>query len=280
MEKRAEERRLAEERADKERKIEQLSEIEDDIEEFKNRINRILKGQYAPASRNGQARDDSWREFDAGKITMTDPSVSVVAEESPKAVADGLSSEMEMSAIERALSAAKKESERLEKRLADLVRVKALYDQKELESRKEMCAACKGSGSVVCARCSGKGQVVQTDSQDCGFCDGAGTVSRSVACTACGGKGSVQSKCSYCWKQGGWHDKKCFHCGGSGYSGRDSCGKCRGLGSLTVDQMCLNCRGSGKVKVGENVECPICRGKTKVACDRCKGKGYTYRPKQ
>ena len=305
-------RRLAQEKSEKKNKIKELSDIENEITERKERINGILKGRLK----------GDWLGFDADKIAETDTSVSVVEEQSWKSVADGLSVDDATEKIDRALASARKEAERLEGRQKELVRVKGAYDEKDLESRKEKCVPCGGGGRVECARCKGRGVAIVAGN-DCPACKGKGSISKPRPCDACGGRGTVKRRCQKCQGKGkfkcascrgrGYVDvtgrlnrPTCDSCAGRGYktcalcSGRGyqmyngnaasgnafgasamnwfSCEKCSGTGKLgEVTTRCSRCNGTGKEQNEQT--CPSCDGKGKAVCDHCRGKGFTYRPK-
>ena len=277
------ERRLAKENAEKVRKIKKLSDIENEIEERRERINNILKGKMK----------DDWFGFDAGKITMTDAAVSVVEEQPLKKASVKLSENDLMDSIDVALLAAQKDIDRLEERLKDFARVKNVYDTKELESRKEKCTPCSSTGFIDCARCKGSGTIVANAREACPICgDGErkGYVKRRAKCDRCGGTGQITTRCKKCGGRGKvWvshgsarFDTKetCGDCGGSGKSYPQSCPNCSGYnGEVEVWQPCNRCHGTGEVSRSNGEPCPNCAGKGKYKCDRCGGRGFTYRPK-
>jgi len=285
-------RRVAREKVEKEKKIERLSEIENEIEERKNRINSILKGNFT-----GKGRSSDWSGFDAGKITMTDASVSVSEEQSLQRASEKLSDTDDMEKINNALTAAQKETSRLEERLADIARVKNVYDAKELESRKETCTPCDGKGRVKCARCQGSGAVTSTERKECPTCcdsERKGQVCSQRRCGKCGGSGQITPWCSTCngkgVVRGSGRDafgkirldtrETCSSCGGSKKGYPISCPGCAGHGEVDLWQTCATCRGRGFITSGEKETCPVCDGKGDLKCERCDGRGFTYRPKE
>ena len=191
--------------------------------------------------------------------------------------------------------------------------MKTVYDEKELESRKETCATCKGAGSVECARCKGKGEVVVNNKIPCTACGGEtddddygdafsgtasavsgsghrgrGMVRRQVVCNNCRG-GEIATRCGACGGKGKIRYQepgrlpgyiRCDSCGGTGRGYPETCQKCSGTGKVYVWQTCTICQGRGEISSGNKVTCPVCKGKCKLQCERCGGKGYTYRPKQ
>ena len=285
-------RKLAQEKVEKEMKIKRLSGIEDEIEDRKGRINSILKGAFT-----GSGRSSDWSGFDAGKIALTDASVTV-AEESPlKRTSGELSESDSMEKINNFLDMAQKETTRLEKRLQDIARVKNVYDVKELESRKETCAPCEGKGRVKCARCQGSGTVTSAERKECPTCCDSGRkgqVCSQRRCGKCGGSGQITPWCSTCngkgVVRGSGRDafgkirldtrETCSSCGGSKKGYPISCPGCTGRGEVDVWQSCTTCRGRGFITSGEKETCPVCDGKGDLKCERCDGRGFTYRPKE
>lgn len=290
----AEERRIARDKAEKRGKIASMMKVESEIAERKERINSILKGKLG----------GDWKDFDAGKITQTDASISVKSEEPLKKISGQCSENDSLGKLNEALRELRTESERLEVRLAEIAKVKGVYDAKELESRKEPCAPCGGTGTMECARCKGNGEVVVKESEPCPICsddsnDGftstrrRGVVNVEVDCGNCRGRGEIwiRPRCQVCGGKGykiiretGRFDRKenCDSCGGSGKSEgySQSCSKCQGNGKIKVQRQCSRCGGKGTVSGGSNVTCPVCAGKGKLKCERCGGRGFTYRPKQ
>ena len=300
-ERREEEARIAREKEEKERKIERLSEIEDEIAERKRRINNILKGKQG----------GDWLGFDASKVTLTDASVSVVEEPELKRVADSLTNNDSLAKINDAIKVAQVASERLEERLKELARVKGIYAAKELESRKETCTPCGGTGTIECARCKGKGEILVNGKAPCPTCVGGrdngdgddfsesgfassgsgrrGQVKKQIVCGNCRGNGQIRRKCGTCngRKKVAIEEpgrmrryERCSECNGSGYGYPETCPRCDGNRKLEVWQTCATCQGRGEVANGSKVTCPVCGGKCKLTCERCGGKGFTYRPKQ
>lgn len=287
------ERKLAREKADKEKKIARLSEIEGEITERKERINSILKGTFTGNRRSG----DSWQGFDAGKIAMTDASASVAEEQPLRRISANLSDADGLGKIDSCIDAAQKETERLEERLKDIARIKSIYDAKELESRKETCVPCKGKGRVKCARCQGSGAVTSTERKDCPTCCDSGRKGQICSqrrCSKCGGSGQITPRCSTCngkgVVRGSGRDafgklrldtrETCGSCRGSKRGYPISCPGCAGNGEVNVWQTCATCRGRGFVASGEQETCPVCDGKGDLKCERCDGRGFTYRPKE
>ena len=287
------ERQLAQEKVEKERKIKRLSEIEDEIEERKGRINNILKGTFTG---NGNGRLSDWSGFDAGKMVMTDASMSVSEEQPLQRASEKLSDTDDVEKINNALAAAQKEMSRLEERLADIARVKNVYDTKELESRKETCVQCEGKGRVKCARCRGNGTVTSTEREECPTCCDSGRkgqVCSQRRCGKCGGSGQITPRCSACNGKGIVNGsgvdvfgkrrldgrERCSSCGGSKKGYPISCPGCSGNGAVNVWQTCTTCCGRGFITSGEKETCPVCDGKSDLKCERCDGRGFTYRPK-
>ena len=286
-------RKLAQAKAEKEKKIARLSEIEDEIEERKGRVNSILKGAFTGKGRYG----DSWQGFDAGKIAMTDASASVAEEQPLRRTSVKLSGTNSLEEIDASIDAAQKETERLEERLKDITRIKSIYDAKELESRKETCAPCEGKGSVKCARCQGSGAVLSTERKECLTCGDSGRKGQICSqrkCGKCGGSGQITPRCSTCngtgVVRGSGIDafgkrrldtrETCNSCGGSKKGYPISCSECAGDGEVDVWQTCTTCRGRGFITSGQKETCPVCDGKGDLKCERCDGRGFTYRPKE
>ncbi|MGN0833945.1 MAG: hypothetical protein ACI4RD_09910 [Kiritimatiellia bacterium] len=296
LEKAEKRRKIELEKAEKRRKIESIAKLESEIAERKERINSILKGKL----------DGAWTGFDAGKITQTDASVSVKPEEPLRKIAATFSEQDSLGRINEAVRKLQPEMERLKARLATIAKVKSVYDAKELESRKETCTPCGGTGATECARCKGKGEIVVKESEPCPICSdndddgyGRGTSSRKgtvkveVDCSNCRGTGEItkRPRCQFCGGKGKRMIQepgrlrqrvRCENCGGSGYSEgySQSCPKCHGNGKVEVWKQCSRCGGKGTIQSGSKVTCPVCSGKGKLKCDRCGGRGFTYRPKQ
>ena len=180
---------------------------------------------------------------------------------------------------------------------------KITYDAKELESRKETCTPCRGTGIVECARCKGKGEVVVKESAPCPICSDddscfpssrrRGVVAAEVECNNCRGTGEVRVKlkCRSCGGKGKRRIEspgrlpsivRCDSCGGGGWDEGypQSCPKCHGNGKVEVKRQCSRCGGKGTISNGSNVTCPVCNGKGRLKCERCGGRGFTYRPKE
>ena len=171
-------------------------------------------------------------------------------------------------------------------------------EARESEPRKEECTLCGGTGVVDCSRCKGSGTIVVYGHEPCPICsDGErrGYVKRRVKCERCGGRGQITRRCGTCrgkgFVRGSGVDvfgkrrldtrETCSSCGGSGKGYPQPCQNCfGGSGEVEVWQTCGRCRGSGKVSRGNGETCPNCSGKGKFKCDRCSGRGFTYRPKE
>ena len=262
--------RVAKEKAAKNQKIEELFEVEAEIEERKVRINSILSGRLG----------GDWTGFDANKVISTDTSVSISEEPPQKRVAEDLSDKDSMVAIENALFIAQRESSRLKERIKELARVKDVYVAKELESRKATCVQCHGTGLLECRKCKGIGEVVGKSMASCPTCGGTGQVKRLVSCSNCRGKGSIAEKCKYCWRQNGMRKKNCYNCGGKGWGDSEMCQACDGNGKISGHYVCITCQGRGEFMNDCDVTCPACSGNCKIKCERCEGRGFTYRSKQ
>ena len=290
----AEVRRIAREKKEKRDVIAQIEDIESEIAERKERINSILKGKLG----------GDWQGFDAGKITQTDSSISIKYEEPLKKISVQFSENDPLGKLNEALRKLRAESERLEVRLAEIAKVKGLYDAKELESRKETCAPCNGSGMVECVRCKGKCEVVIRKSSPCPRCSkdddesgflmetsrGKGQVREAIRCDYCRGTGQIRPKCSTCKGKGRVRIsnggarldsfERCSECSGSGMGYREQCPKCDGAKQVYVLKTCAVCQGHGTVMNGSKVTCSTCAGRGKLRCERCDGRGFTYMPKQ
>lgn len=278
-------RRIAAEKAEKAKQIERLTGIEDIVEERIARINDILAGKLS----------GEWAGFDAGRISATDSSASVKEEPPAKLMSEQLSDADSLETIERAIANATTEANRLQARLDKINAVKQVYDVKERESRKETCAQCKGTGSVVCSRCKGSGEVVVKDRESCPTCsDGAiyghkGQIRKEVSCNCCRGTGQIKPTCEVCKGKGRVRIshggarldsfERCYNCSGSGKGYSESCSKCLGDGKIEVWQTCPTCQGRGIVVNGSKTTCPVCDGKTNLRCELCTGRGFTYRTK-
>ena len=283
QEKAERERKDAQEKAAKREKIKLMEGLESEIDERKDRINSILKGRLT----------DEWAGFDASKITMTDVRVSVKEETPLKAMSKGFSDRDTMGKIDDAVQSLEKEKERLEARLKEIVRVKGIYDARDLESRKEKCVQCHGTGIVQCAKCKGAREIVSDGSSPCPICSGdygngrKGQVEKEVKCPRCNGKGECFRECSACYGRGkitrrryGARFDAVMICGAcDGNKGEwETCRKCEGKGTVSTWVKCATCNGVGVVH--QKVACPICSGKGRITCDRCNGKGFTYRPRE
>lgn len=266
-------RKIVQEKKGKEDKIVDLSRIEDEIEGLKSRINNILKGKQG----------GDWSGFDSGKITMTDTSVSITEEQPLKRNSENLSEKDSMKKIDQFIITAQKDVERLQERLTDIDHVKKLYDEKELESRKETCAQCYGTGTVDCPRCKGGGEVVNKERRPCPTCHGEARIYDDITCSTCRGTNTLKSKCTTCNGKGGFgvqlrlSRERCSSCNGTGRM-NITCPKCSG-GKIRVERQCSTCKGLGEVMKGNKKGCPLCKGKCKGTCDCCGGIGFTYRPK-
>ena len=243
-------------------------------------INHILKGD---------ARNE-WYGFDAGKITMIDSTVSIKEEMPLKVLSSSFSDNDTIDKINEALCGQKEEKERVESRLKEIARIKQIYDVKELESRKETCTPCNGNGAINCARCEGDGSVVVKESASCPTCSGEGKVQSYVCCRSCRGKGRIIPKCYSCNGKGRLRIshggarldtfEKCGSCNGSGRGSEEFCPRCSGEKRIEISQICQACKGSREVLKGHDETCPTCHGNGKLKCNRCGGRGFTYRPKQ
>ena len=289
-ERKEEARILAQEKAEKEKEIAKLSDIENTIEEFKERVNNILKGR----------QKGDWYGFDASKITMTDASVNITEEQPLKHLAGNLSEKDTMKKIREHVLDAQKEVARLQDRIKGFARVKKLYDEKELESRKETCAPCSGTGMVSCTKCKGAGEVISRESLPCPTCcddtygkqSGEGKIAKEVVCGYCRGRGDVTVKCRRCNGSGKVRGSdrdmsgkfvldnrvECPVCYGDKKI-TQTCPRCSGDRRVVVRTKCQTCNGSGKVVQSKKMTCPVCKGEGKFTCERCSGHGFTYRPK-
>lgn len=285
-------RRLAAEKAEKNEWLKRLVTIEDRVDELARRVNDILNGKLS----------GEWAGFDASKISTTDSSVSVKEENIARRLSEKLSDADSLEAIEIAIKNATSESNRLQARLDKINDVKEVYDAKELESRKETCSPCNGTGAIVCARCKGNGEVLVKGKKPCPTCVGCrydddyytsgserrGQIRKSVTCSTCNGHGQIRRKCGSCGgkKRVAIEERgrlrryeNCAACDGSGYGYPEICPKCDGNKKYDVWQTCGTCQGRGEVMNGSKVTCPVCEGKGKLKCERCDGRGFTYRPK-
>ena len=268
--------KILRERAEKESKISELLKIENGIEERKKRINKILRGEYG----------GDWKDFDATKIKMTDGNISVEDEPPSPKVIQGFYENNSIEEIDGFIFTAQKEVRRLDERLKDLFRVRKLYAEKELESRKETCKLCGGVGLVACARCKGKGEVINKERVLCPTCDGDKHGFVYVTCDRCRGTGRLRLKCSTCKGKGRidiqfkLSRERCGSCNGTG-RGRDiECPKCLARGEVRVDKMCVTCSGQGEVVRANKYTCSVCDGKGRLRCDSCNERGFIYRPKE
>lgn len=292
------EERIARENSEKREQIEFLSRLEEDILVRKKRINNILKGKDY----------EEWAGIDDSKILTIDSSISVAEEQPIKKMASTLSEADSLEKINGLVQVSEKELSRLEDRLKAFLHVKEIYDEKELESRKEKCNSCKGTGVIDCSRCKGKGEVVAKEKGACPLCSktdsyefgsgfdiksskqsGRGKVKIEVTCNYCRGNGEVPTKCGTCNGRGKVtiqevrklrNVRSCYSCNGSGRGSSITCPRCHGERSISVWQTCTRCKGNGVVVSGSMVECPVCTGKSKLKCEYCEGRGFTYRPKQ
>ena len=278
-------RRLAAEKAKKAERIRRLADIEDIVVERISRINDILAGKLS----------GEWADFNASKITVTDSSISAKEEPAAKLLSERLSDSDPLDVIERAIENATIEANRLQARLDKISEVKKVYDAKELESRKEICAQCKGEGSITCARCKGGGEVVVKDREPCPTCSASdfsehkGQIRKEVTCNYCRGLGQIKPTCGACKGKGRVRIShggarldsfaRCDSCNGSGKGYQESCPKCLGNRKIEMWQACPTCQGRGIVVNGSKTTCPVCDGKAKLKCERCNGRGFGYRPK-
>lgn len=289
----AEERRIAREKAEKRDIIAQIIKIESEIAERKEQINSILEGKLGGA----------WEGFDAGKIAQTDASASIKTETPLKKISGQFSENDLLGELNEALQKFQAESERIKVRLAQIAKVKRIYDTMELESRKEKCAPCGGTGVVKCARCDGKGSVIVKETEPCPICAGEdagvygstkkGYEKAEVECNNCRGTGELRErpKCRSCGGSGKikiesprdlFSKVRCDSCGGSGRSEgfSRSCPKCHGNGKVEIWCRCHRCGGYGTISSGSSETCSACNGKGSHKCERCGGRGFSYRSKQ
>ena len=161
---------------------------------------------------------------------------------------------------------------------------------KELESRKETCTKCYGNKIVPCSKCNGEGLEIEKETILCKRCTGVGRISVRVTCNYCQGTGNVRPKCYSCNGKGRlkvqpggaqlYRFERCGSCNGRGLGDSEFCSRCSGERRVEKWQTCNNCWGHGKVARGKKVVCSNCDGGKHFKCERCGGKGFTYRPKQ
>jgi hypothetical protein len=167
----------------------------------------------------------------------------------------------------------------------------------------QICAACRGAGSVACTACSGTGGHMY-DCPDCKaghavcpICNGTG----EKVCPTCGGSRHVMTTCRDCRGTG---RERCHDCHGTGRE-RIECPRCDGTGEIVryrrwvvdedghrrleiITRECPDCDGKGRIYVtcdtcggSGTVACRTCNGGGKVAaaCPTCKGRGAVYCPR-
>jgi DnaJ-class molecular chaperone len=96
---------------------------------------------------------------------------------------------------------------------------------------------------------------------NCAFCRGTG-ISRGAVCPVCREKGKMNITAP---------TKRCAYCKGNGLQQRGSmltCGVCRGVGWVTVEEDAVDCPPCGGTGVASSS-----LGESKLPCLTCKGKG-------
>ena len=170
----------------------------------------------------------------------------------------------------------------------------------------EPCSPCGGTGTVVCARCKGNGEIVVKGNKPCPTCVGVGyddkevggglatggsgrrgQVKKLIVCGTCHGNGQLRHECSQCGGKKKMAVKepgrigstyvRCSACDGSGYGRPERCPRCNGCKKLEEWQTCGTCQGRGEVANDGKETCPVCGGRGMLKCERCGGKGFTYR---
>ncbi len=142
------------------------------------------------------------------------------------------------------------------------------YSLKQIEKFTEHNYRYTVTGSeylVTCNLCKGRKEIT------CPLCGGAG----QVGCSKCNQTGKI--KCTVCW---GSKKYSCTACGGVGtISQNNRCYQCNGTGryrnfsndgSSTL-MRCPGCHGSGTFR--QTIPCSACQGSGKLPCKNCNGTG-------
>jgi hypothetical protein len=119
----------------------------------------------------------------------------------------------------------------------------------------ESCNKCSGRGgfdcSCSCSICAGKGTIQQT----CSTCDG----NARIACSPCSGSGRIVISKNWLF---GEKYGSCSRCTGSGEI------QCKTCKNGYVQTSCTACG-----RTGAKPNCPTCKGKKRIACSSCGGRG-------
>ncbi len=171
--------------------------------------------------------------------------------------------------------------------------LKSSYTESVISKKRTICPKCAGRGIrwlfVFCTNCNSAGYCYEINDKNyeiCPACKGAGwgdVFFGECLCDYCQGQGVVKPKVS-----GG---AACFHCGGFGWSLKDSLWRkilSFPYGAfICFKEECYICKGSGrnpqrKEKSPANW-CPACQGygwvginflQRKIICLRCMGRGW------
>ena len=175
----------------------------------------------------------------------------------------------------------------------------------------QLCPVCHASGFLTCPECHGAGKV----KKDCPYCEGGRIVCPLCEgrgyreCGMCGGKGYIyqeQKGTSITASFGGYCDGGYYPSYGGGTIGVSRGGVMIiqpqtyfypqyhgtylsvGSGNETVKTVCPECHGRGIINCPKTVKCtycdgkgyfietcPVCKGKKKIICKACGGKGFT-----
>lgn len=183
-------------------------------------------------------------------------------------------------------------------RISDLSIDSIYKEPKCIDSHKEKCHTCSGTGHVLCTQCGGIG------TEECPTCNGKGEMECSKChgtlkiscqkvqkyiecktckegvfecvkcdskgqqpCPQCNGHGTVKCQCPPSKK------KKCPHCD-NGYIAVKG-GMYRKCGHCKDGEICMLCNDSGWVDrkyKDKGYECKTCKGIGKIPCQTCRGK--------
>lgn len=132
----------------------------------------------------------------------------------------------------------------------------------------DMCLTCSGTGRLTCTNCAG-GKVVGNPMKECEECLGFGYVNyQADLCTYCSGTGIA-------------NNEVCPMCNGNTYTAYSALGDKTYSAFISGDEAiytCPICNTKGEVldlATTALIDCTVCSGTGKSACDPCSGHGFT-----
>lgn len=132
----------------------------------------------------------------------------------------------------------------------------------------DMCLTCSGTGRLTCTNCAG-GKVVGNPMKECEECMGFGYVNyQADLCTYCSGTGIA-------------NNVVCPMCNGNTYTAYSALGDKTYSAFISGDEAiytCPICNAKGEVldlATTALIDCTVCSGTGKSACDPCSGHGFT-----